>query len=66
MPFLYCLMDLLHVLFRRILRLVGTLAREKLEDFFQSQVYLQLNVKVEKDWRRREDRLKEYGYLKSK
>jgi hypothetical protein len=67
-PFLMCLEFWIsfQCSFAIYTRLVGILAREKLEDFFQSQVFLQLNVKVDKDWRRRDDRLKEYGYLKSK
>lgn len=43
---------------------VGIEAREKLEDFLQTQVYLDLFVKVEKDWRKKEDILKQYGYLR--
>lgn len=79
---------------------VGTAARKKLEDFFQTkvrgsrsttdtvatisllissccyaslivycmalshvQVYLNLSVKVNKDWRKKEDALKEFGYM---
>jgi GTPase len=42
---------------------IGTLARTKLEEFLQSKVYLELRVKVDKDWRRNEDRLKAFGYL---
>jgi len=45
---------------------VGMDARKHLQDFFQTQVMLELNVKVEKDWRKNEKRLKEYGYLKPK
>lgn len=28
------------------------------------KVHLDLNVKVDKDWRKNENKLKEYGYLK--
>lgn len=45
---------------------IGIRARKKLQEFFQTQVYLQLNVKVDKDWRNKESRLQEYGYLKKK
>ncbi|GKY91970.1 hypothetical protein MPSEU_000168600 [Mayamaea pseudoterrestris] len=45
------------------IKLVGTNAREKLEDFFKKKVYLNLSVKVDKDWRKSEDRLKQYGYI---
>lgn len=42
---------------------VGVVAREKLQDFLQEPVFLNLNVKVNKDWRKKEDQLKLYGYL---
>jgi small GTP-binding protein len=47
-----------------IIKKVGIEARKKLEDFLQSQVYLELQVKVEKDWRKNEDILKQYGYMR--
>jgi GTPase Era involved in 16S rRNA processing len=28
-----------------------------------TQVFLDLNVKVNKDWRKKEDKLKEFGYM---
>jgi GTP-binding protein Era len=43
---------------------VGIDARVKLEEFLQDKVYLELNVKVDKNWRRDEKKLKQYGYLK--
>jgi len=43
---------------------VGVDARKELEEFLQGKVHLQLHVKVEKDWRKDEDKLKAYGYLK--
>jgi GTP-binding protein Era len=46
------------------LKKVGIEARKQLEDFFGLQVYLELNVKVDKDWRKNESRLKQLGYLK--
>ena len=42
---------------------VGSLARKDIEAFFDKQVYLQLNVKVEKDWRNRENKLRNFGYV---
>jgi len=42
---------------------VGADARKELEEFLQQQVYLTLNVKVDKNWRKDESRLKEYGYI---
>ena len=42
---------------------VGIEARKDIEKFFGKSVYLQLFVKVEKDWRNRENKLKQFGYL---
>lgn len=44
------------------LKKVGTEARKALETFFGKQIFLQLFVKVDKDWRQKEGRLKHYGY----
>lgn len=44
------------------LKKVGTLARKDIEAFFGKQVFLQLFVKVDKDWRSSDRRLKHYGY----
>lgn len=44
------------------LKKVGTDARKALETFFGKQIFLQLFVKVDKDWRQKEGRLKHYGY----
>ena len=44
------------------LKRVGTLARKDIEEFFQKQVFLQLFVKVDRDWRSNTGRLKHYGY----
>ncbi len=44
------------------LKRVGSQARKDLEDFFQKPVFLQLFVKVDKDWRSNTGRLKHYGY----
>jgi len=44
------------------LKRVGTLARKDIEEFFQKSVFLQLFVKVDKDWRSNVGRLKHYGY----
>eukprot|EP00551_Chaetoceros_affinis_P004305 CAMPEP_0203668320 /NCGR_PEP_ID=MMETSP0090-20130426/4974_1 /ASSEMBLY_ACC=CAM_ASM_001088 /TAXON_ID=426623 /ORGANISM="Chaetoceros affinis, Strain CCMP159" /LENGTH=523 /DNA_ID=CAMNT_0050532721 /DNA_START=91 /DNA_END=1662 /DNA_ORIENTATION=+ len=43
---------------------VGVEARKQLEEFLQEKVHLKLNVKVDKNWRRDESKLKAYGYLK--
>lgn len=42
---------------------VGIEARQDIERFFGKRVYLQLFVKVEKDWRNRENKLKSFGYI---
>ena len=44
------------------LKRVGSQARKDLEDFFQRPIYLQLFVKVDKDWRSNTGRLRHYGY----
>lgn len=44
------------------LKRVGMQARQEIEDFFQKQVFLQLYVKVDKDWRSNTGRLRHYGY----
>jgi len=44
------------------LKRVGSQARHEIEDFFQKQVFLQLFVKVDRDWRSSTSRLKHYGY----
>jgi len=45
------------------LKKVGTLARKDIEVFFDKKVFLELYVKVEKDWRSRENKLKGFGYI---
>lgn len=44
------------------LRKVGTDARRDIEAFFGKKVFLETLVRVEKDWRNREKKLKEFGY----
>lgn len=44
------------------LKRVGAQARRDVEEFFQKPVYLQLFVKVDKDWRSSKSRLRHYGY----
>jgi GTPase len=40
----------------------GTMARKDIEAFVGSQVYLDLTVKVSKDWRENDNQLKKFGY----
>ncbi len=42
---------------------VGTDARKDIEKFFGKKVYLELFVKVEPNWRNRENKLRNFGYL---
>lgn len=44
------------------LKRVGSQARKDIEEFFQKPIFLQLFVKVDKDWRSNSGRLKHYGY----
>jgi GTP-binding protein Era len=45
------------------LKRVGIEARKDIEQFFQKHVYLEMFVKVEKDWRNRENVLRSFGYI---
>ncbi len=44
------------------LKKVGSLARRDIEKFLQKKVFLQLFVKVTKDWREKDAVLKQFGY----
>ena len=44
------------------LKKVGTEARHDIETFFGKKVYLELFVKVEPNWRNRENKLRQFGY----
>jgi len=44
------------------LKKIGTEARKALEKFFQKSIYLELFVKVDKDWRNNDRRLEAFGY----
>lgn len=46
-----------------MLKRIGTEARKDIETFFDKRVYLEIFVKVEKDWRNRENKLKAFGYM---
>ena len=46
----------------KALKKVGMLARKDIEAFFQKKVFLELYVKVEKDWRNKDNKLKSFGY----
>ena len=42
---------------------VGIESRLDIEKFFGKKVFLEMFVKVEKDWRNRENKLKQFGYI---
>ena len=44
------------------LKKIGIAARKEVERFFGKQVFIQFFVKVEKDWRNRDNMLRRYGY----
>lgn len=44
------------------LKKLGTMARKDIERFFDKKVFLQIFVKVEKDWRSRDNILRQFGY----
>lgn len=45
------------------LKKVGIEARKDIENFFGKSVYLELFVKVEPNWRNRENKLRSFGYI---
>ncbi|MDR0349705.1 MAG: GTPase Era [Tannerella sp.] len=44
------------------LKKVGTMARKDMEVFFEKKIFLEMFVKVEKDWRNRDNLLRSFGY----
>lgn len=46
-----------------MLKKVGIAARKDIETFFDKKVFLELFVKVEDNWRNRENKLKQFGYI---
>ncbi|GHT49890.1 GTPase Era [Bacteroidia bacterium] len=46
----------------KALKKVGSMARKDIEKFFDKKVFLEMFVKVEKDWRNRDKFLKSFGY----
>ncbi len=49
-----------------LLKKIGTEARLELEKIVDKKVYLELEVKVEKDWRKKQNVLKNFGYQQEK
>lgn len=46
-----------------MLKRVGSEARKDIEKFFDKRIYLELYVKVEPNWRNRENKLRSFGYI---
>ncbi len=46
-----------------LLKTIGTQARKELEEITEKKVFLGLEVKVEKDWRKKDKVLKDFGYV---
>jgi GTP-binding protein Era len=46
----------------KAIKKVGSMARKDIEKFFDKKVFLEMFVKVEKDWRNRDSILKSFGY----
>jgi GTP-binding protein Era len=47
----------------RMIKRVGTDSRIELESFLGKKVFLDLYVRVDKDWRNDEGKLKRFGYF---
>jgi GTP-binding protein Era len=47
----------------KMLRAIGAMARKELQEILGTKVYLELWVKVLKDWRKRDDALRRLGYV---
>ena len=41
---------------------LGTDSRKELEEFFNKKIFIDLHVKVNKNWRSDENKLKKFGY----
>ncbi|MCL1939013.1 MAG: GTPase Era [Candidatus Azobacteroides sp.] len=46
----------------KAIKKVGSMARKEIEKFFNKKIFLEIFVKVEKDWRNRDQLLKSFGY----
>ena len=47
----------------KMLKRIGTEARKDIETFFGKKVFLELFVKVDRDWRSKEGQLRHFGYM---
>ena len=48
-----------------MIKQIGTLARQELEAILGSGIFLELFVRVEKDWRNRRAKLQQLGYIQT-
>jgi len=48
-----------------MIKLVGTQARQDMEVFFGKKIFLETYVKVEPNWRSKDDKLRQFGYNES-
>ncbi|GHV27959.1 hypothetical protein FACS1894176_10280 [Bacteroidia bacterium] len=46
----------------KVIKKVATMARHDMERFFDKKIFLEIFVKVEKDWRNRDTILRSFGY----
>jgi GTP-binding protein Era len=46
-----------------MLKRVGSEARKDIEHFFNKRIYLEMFVKVEPNWRNRDNKLRTFGYI---
>ena len=46
-----------------MIKKVGMEARKDIEKFFDKSVFLEIFVKVEPNWRNRENKLRQFGYM---
>ena len=46
----------------KMIKRIGTEARQDAEEFFDKKIFLELFVKVNKDWRDKDQQLKQFGY----
>jgi len=47
----------------KALKKVGSMARKDIEEFFDKKIFLEMYVRVERDWRNRDNLLKRFGYM---
>ena len=45
------------------LKKIGTQARKEIESFFEKKVFLDLKVRVNKNWRSSDSELRKFGYI---